>query len=465
MKEVVALSHQSANVLELGKTPAATVLKLSWPTILEQVAFTVLNFADTAMVGVLGASYTAAVGITTPVLWLTSGIIAAVSVGFSVLVAQDIGAGNLRRASRTAGQSLLAAVVTGVLLMIAGLLVTPFLPGWLGAEPAVATIAAQYFGVMCVSFLVNSVEVIMAAILRCTGDTHSPLVANSIAIFLNIFLNWLFIYPTRSMTLFGSTFTVWGAGMGAAGAALGSVLSILVATILIAKPFFGGKRGIHFTKEDILHPDRDILTRAAALGTPVALERITLSLGQVVFMRIVSTMGTTAIAAHHLAIQAESLSYMPSFGFSIAATTLVGQAIGAEDRERARSFGRIAANMSMVLMTATGVLLFFFGELMLHLFTKDMAVIVLGGSLLRIVAFAQPPEALAGVYAGALRGAGDSRWPFYINLIGVWGVRITFAAIFVLGFGWGLQAAWWGMFADLLFRGIVCRKRFLNNLA
>lgn len=458
------MKENSANVLNLGKTPATTVLKLSWPSILEQIAFTVLNFADTAMVGVLGASFTAAVGISAPVLWLASGIIAAVSVGFSVQVAQYVGSGDMERASRAASQSLSVSLLCGLALSAVGLLLSPYLPALLGAEGDVATMASSYFAIMSISCLFNSLEINFSSILRCTGDTTSPLWANSTAIVLNIFLNWLFIFPERTITAFGRDFQVWGAGLGVSGAALGSAISIGAAALLLAVPMFAGKRGIKIHRHDVLHFDREILRRAYALGMPVGLERVTLSLGQVVFIRMVSTMGTTAVAAHHLAIQAESLSYMPSFGFSVAATTLVGQSIGAEDRERALGFGRIASNMGAIGMGITGLLLFFLAEPIIGLFTRDLAVIALGGILLRIVAFAQPMEAYATIYAGALRGAGDSRWPFYINLVGVWGFRIGLSLLFVFAFGWGLPALWVAMLIDLTFRGIVCRKRFLNNI-
>jgi len=255
-----------------------------------------------------------------------------------------------------------------------------------------------------------------------------------------------------------------GGRHGVAGAALGSAVSIGVAALLLVKPMFSGKRGIKIHTADVLRPDKGILSRAAELGVPVGLERVTLSLGQVVFIRLVSTMGTTAIAAHHLAIQAESLSYMPSFGFAVAATTLVGQSIGAEDRPMAQRFGRIASNIGAIGMALTGVLLFFFAEPIIGLFSRDTQVILLGGVLLRIVAFAQPAEAFSTIYAGALRGAGDSRWPFYINLIGVWGFRIGLSLIFVFVFHGGLPSLWIAMFCDLTFRGIVCRKRFLNNI-
>ncbi|MEG1943554.1 MAG: MATE family efflux transporter, partial [Angelakisella sp.] len=356
------MEGNSANVLNLGKTPVTTVLKLSWPSILEQIAFSVLNFADTAMVGVLGAAYTAAVGITAPVLWLVAGIITAVSVGFSVQVAQDIGAGDIARASKVTGQSISASVLFGIALSVTGLLLSPFLPLWLGATGDVAVMASHYFTIMSISFFFNSLEMNFSSILRCTGDTTSPLIANSMAIILNIFMNWLFIFPARTITVFGRSVEVWGAGMGVAGAALGSAISIAAAAFLLIIPMFAGKRGIKIHAADIFHFDREILSRACELGVPVGLERITLSFGQVLFMRMVSNMGTTAIAAHHLAIQAESLSYMPSFGFAVAATTLVGQSIGADDRPRAKRFGTIASNMGAIGMTITGLMLFFLAE-------------------------------------------------------------------------------------------------------
>ncbi|MEG2086607.1 MAG: MATE family efflux transporter [Angelakisella sp.] len=455
----------SANVLTLGKTPEATILKLSWPAILEQIAFTLLNFADTAMVGVLGAAYTAAVGLTSPVLWLAGGIIGAVSVGFSVQVAQAVGAGDYDRASRTVGQSLLGSAALGILLLVAGLLATPFLPKLLGAQPDVAALAVQYFGVMTFSFFANSFEVNISSILRCVGNTKSPLIANSIAVVVNVFLNLLFIFPTRTVILFGNSVTLWGANMGVAGAALGSVLSIVIAVFLMAKPFFCSANEVRFHLRDVKRVDRQIMSRAIELGIPVALERITMSLGQLVYIRIISTLGTTALAAHHLAIQTESLSYMPSFGFSMAATTLVGQSIGADDRPGARNFGRIAANMTALLMTGAGVFIFFGGSLMLQLFTRDVTVIAIGAGLLRIVAFAQPPQAFANVYSGALRGAGDTRWPFYINLLGVWGVRVGLSLVLVTGLGWGLSGAWIAMLCDQVFRGYVCRRRFLNCMS
>ena len=462
------MATSSSNVLYLGKTPVSTVLKLSWPAILEQIAFTVLSFADTAMVGVLGASCTAAVGIVSPVLWLTNGLIAAVSMGLSVQVAHAVGAEEYQQGQRVIRQSMGMALLTGLLLSAAALLLTPVLPTLLGAEPDVVPLAKSYLWVISFSMLFNSVEVVFASILRCMGNTRAPMVANLIAIFLNIILNFLFIYPSRTVEWQGHSLWIPGCGMGVAGAALGTVISIAVAGFLVVYTSAAGRAGdgLTFRWEGfgaLFRFDADVLQRAAQLGIPVALERAAIALGQVVYVRIVATMGTVAVAAHHLAVQAESLSYLPAFGFSIAATTLVGQAVGARLKDEAKRFGTIAANVGLISMTFTGILLFVFSAPLITLFTQDAAVIELGSRLLKIVAFAQPLQSYQLIYTGALRGAGDSRWPFYINLCGVWGIRVLCSLILVLGFGLGLEWVWGAMLLDLCFRGIVCWKRFANQ--
>ena len=354
------MAQSSSNVLHLGKTPTSTVLKLSWPAILEQIAFTILNFADTAMVGILGAACTAAVGIISPVLWLTNGLIAAVSVGLSVQVAHAVGAEDYDQGQKVIRQSMSAALLTGALLSLIALILPPVLPPLLGAAPAVAPLAQNYMWYISFSMLFNSVEVVFAAILRCMGNTRAPMTANLIAIFLNIVLNFLFIYPARTVVWQGQSVFIPGLGMGVAGAALGTVLSIAVAAALVLYTIASGRAGDGLVLRwegfrTLLQFDRAILRRAADLGIPVALERATMALGQVAYIRIVATMGTIAVASHHLAVQAESLSYLPAFGFSVAATTLVGQAVGARLKEEAKRFGDIAANMGLICMSITGV--------------------------------------------------------------------------------------------------------------
>lgn len=455
------MSQPSVNVLTLGKTPTQTILKLAWPTILEQIAFTILQFADTAMVGALGAAYSAAVGISSPFFWMVNGIISATGIGFSVQVAQAIGAGEYSKAQRVMQHAVLAAAGMGILALFFCFGSSFLLPSLMGAEADILPLARSYMMVLSLSVFFNAFEVISSSLLRSMGNTRAPMAANLIAIFLNIILNYLLIYPTHLVTLGDSSFLVWGAGLGVAGAAWGTSLSIGVAGVLVLIPLLSRQNPLPLVLDRQLFTlERPILARALELGLPVALERAVSALGQVFFLRIVSTLGTVAVAAHHIAITAEGLSYLPSFGFSLSATTLVGQAVGAGLPEQSKRFGNISARLGLWCMSASGIVLFVFAAPLMALFTPDPGVIALGATVLRVVAFAQPMQAFAIIYSGALRGAGNARWPFYISLVGVWGIRLVLGSLFVFVLGWGLAGAWMAMVVDLCFRGLASWRRF-----
>lgn len=447
-----------ANVLHLGSTPARTVLKLAWPTILEQIAFTLLQFADTAMVGALGADCTAAIGIAAPLTWLIGGLTAAVGVGFSVQVAQRIGAGEYAAAEDVIRQVFLLSLLLGGLLTGLCLLAAPVFPALMGAEPQVIPHAAAYLSAISFSALVNMLEVSVSSVLRCMGNTRAPMAANLTAILANIVLNYLLIFPPHTVTLGSAVLAVPGMNMGVAGAAWGTVIAIGISAALVLTAVLSPKSALRLRLHGGLRFTAPVLQRAARIGLPVVLERAATSIGQILFLRLVATMGTVAVASHHLAVSAESISYLPAFGFSVAATTLVGQAVGAGLPEESRRFGNISARMGLICMTASGVVLFLLAGPLISLFSPDPAVISLGRDLLRIVAFAQPMQAWAIVYSGALRGAGNSRWAFYISLLGVWGVRLGLSALSVLVFGAGLRTAWVVMVLDLTFRGVVSRR-------
>ena len=291
------MKNQSTNVLTLGKTPLTTLLKLAWPTIIEQMMFTVLNFSDTAMVGALGAVATAAVGVTSTSIWLSGSVISAVSVGLSVQLAQSVGANNQKRAREVVGQSLLSSLVIGVALTLVFFSLHWNLPIWLGAEEAVVPHARAYLQVIAFSLFFNMLSSVFSSLLRCMGDTHTPLKYNFTAIVLNIFFNFLLIFPTRDLSVFGFTFSMFGAGLGVAGAAWGTALSLAVSSGLLFFSLCDKRREIHLSlKKEYLKPNMDILKKMVFRGVPTAMEQFITTSGQVVSTRIVSTLGTVAMA-------------------------------------------------------------------------------------------------------------------------------------------------------------------------
>ena len=278
---------------------------------------------------------------------------------------------------------------------------------------------------------------------------------------MNVVFNSLFIFPTRTVTLLGADLTFFGAGIGVAGAALGTVVSEIVTTILmmyfvcLRSPVLRLEKGVPWRLE------RKCMTTTIRLAIPIALERVTTSLAQIAGTRIVAPLGTTAVAANALAVTAEGFCYMPGYGMAAAATTLVGQSIGAERRDQAKRFAWLSVGLGVSVMTGTGILMYIAAPWIFSMLTPDAAVQTLGAAVLRIEAFAEPLFAASIVAAGALRGAGDTLIPSIIELGSMWGVRITLALLLVGPLG--LHGVWIAMCVELCVRGLLFLLRMLRG--
>lgn len=458
--------NAAARLLEFSGVPPLgasflAVLSLAWPAIVEQVMITMVQYVDTAMVGSLGSTATAAVGLTASTTWLFNGLMSAAAVGFSVQVAQHVGAGRGREAQSVTWQALKFVGLFGVALAAVGVALSFPLPGLLGAEEAVRPDASAYFRIIACGMPFNFCSVMLSAIVRCSGDMRTPMLLNLIINVLNVILNTLFIYPTRTVSLFGASFTMPGAGLGVSGAALGSVLSLFTVSMLFLLVLFRGRHSLRISLRERFRFEKKCLTAVWRLGLPVALERTLMCGAQIIITGVITGIGTASVAANHLAVTAESLSYMPAFGVASAGTTIVGQAIGAGRRDLAVRFSRITAYIGILIMTLAGAGLFFFAPQLISIFSTDPEVMALGADVLRIVAFAEPLFAASIVVTGVLRGAGDSKAPFFISLITMWGVRITLSLL--LAPSMGLIGVWLAMAAELVVRGIIFLWRLYSN--
>ncbi len=452
------LSH--AGTPGLAMTLGA-VLPLAIPAIFEQILVTMVQYVDAAMVGSLGAVATAAVGLTASSTWFIGGILSAVAVGFSVQVAQYVGAGELERARSVVGQGIRFALLFGLAVGLAAFALSWPLPHWLGADAEVAPPAAVYFRIVACAVPFNLLSQLLGASIRCAGDAKTPLLLNIGMNLLHVILNWLLIYSSRTVTLGSFSFVVRGAGMGVQGAAVASAVSIAAlsgAYVLVLR-----------RKKSLLRPQKGddnrlsprVLSRVWRVGLPIALERSLTSLAQIVITGVISSIGTAAVAANHLAVTAESLSYMPAYGLAAAATALTGQAVGANRPDIAKRCSSLVVWMGVGAMTAGGVLLYVLSTPLIRLFTPDPEVIRLGSEALRIVAFAEPFFAMSIVITGVLRGAGDTKVPFLINLATMWGVRITLSLLLYRPLG--LRGVWLAMAAELGVRGILFYLRLLRG--
>jgi putative MATE family efflux protein len=441
------------------------VVRLSIPAILAEISSIVMQYIDAAMVGSLGARASAAIGLVSSSSWLLSGLCTAAATGFSVQVAQLVGAGNQARGREVFRQSLLVALAFGILLALLGASVSSSLPSWLGGDADIAGNASRYFLIFSLALPATQLRQLCSSSLQCSGDMKTPSTLNILMCGLDVVFNWLLIFPERQISILGAQMTIPGAGLGVTGAALGTALAEVVTAILMLWTACVRSEPLKLTKGGSWRPQKQIYKTAASIALPVAFEHTVLCGAQVASTHIVAPLGTVAIAANSLGVTAESLCYMPGHGIGSAATTLVGQSIGAGRKDLARRFARLSVVLGVVVMSFTGILMYFLAPAMFALLTPDAEVQSLGVQVLRIEAFAEPLFAASIVAAGALRGAGDTKIPSLLNLVSMWGVRITTASL--LAPRLGLRGVWIAMCSELCVRGILflirlLRERWLN---
>ena len=435
----------------LNKAMLAVIFALAWPTMLEQLMQTAVQYIDTAMVGSLGTQATAAVGATSTVGWLIGSTISATSVGFLSFIARACGAGDREGARRSVSQAVLATLVLGVIFTILPLALSGLIPVWMQVDSSIHDLASQYFFIIYMPMLPRTASIIFGTVLRAAGDTKTPMKAGIAVNVINVILNFLLIYPTRRLSLLGFEFTMPGADMGVIGAAVASALAFTVGGILITVAMW--KHPLVSPRGQKLRPDPTILKPCMKVAFPNMLQRFGTSLGYVAFASMINSLGDVSTAAHTIANTVESLFYIPGYGMQTAAATLAGNAYGAKDRQRMKDLASLFIPIEVILMIFSGGMLFIFAEPLMGLFSTSTAVIALGTTVLRMVAVSEPFYGFSIIIEGMMQGVGRTKAPFVYNIIGMWAVRIigTFLCTQLLGFG--LISAWACMIAHNL---LIC---------
>ena len=443
------------------RTALKTIVLLAWPTVLEQILQTAVSYVDSAMVGRIGAHATAAVGATTTINWLVNSSISALSIGFLAYISKELGAKRPENAKKAAAQATFITLIVGVFFTVVSLLLSRKVPQWMQAGPDILDDAARYFFILYAPMLFRTAAIMFGTCLRAAGDTKTPLAVNVLVNLVNIVLNFLLIYETRSISLFGREITVIGAGLGVSGAALASAIAFVVGGVGMTLSLFRhpllSPRGLP------IRPDGDILRPCLRVALPCALQRFGTSFGYVAFASMINSIGTTAIAAHSIANTAESAFYIPGYGMQTAAATLAGNCYGARDKARMKQLTRMMILLEVLLMTFSGAALFIAAETLMGLFTADAAVISLGSAVLRMVAVTEPIYGIAVILEGIFQGVGDTKYTFFCNLLGMWGMRIVGTFICIKLLGMGLISAWACMIAHNIVLGALLMARYLRG--
>lgn len=421
-----------------------TIISLAWPTMMEELMQTAVQYIDTAMVGSLGTHATAAVGATSTVNWLIGSTISAVGVGFLSYVSRACGAGDTKRAGRAASQAVLAVLFCGFLFTGLTLGLSDLVPVWMQVDPSIQSLASRYFFILYTPMLARTAIIIFGTLLRSVGDTKTPMRVGLLVNVINVLLNFLLIYPTRKV--FG--IMIPGAGFGVLGAAAASAISFAVGGVCITVALW--KHPVISPRGQSLRPDWSVLKPCLKVALPNGLQRFGTSLGYVAFASMINALGDIATAAHTIANTVESAFYIPGFGMQTASATLAGNALGANDNRRIHDLSRMIIFIEVSLMIVSGSLLFAFAPNMMQLFSRDPEVISLGTTVLRMVAVSEPFYGVFIVIEGMMQGMGNTVLPFIFSITGMWGIRIVGTFICTQLLGMGLVSAWACMIAHNL---------------
>lgn len=436
--------------------------QLSIPSIVAQLSSIVMQYIDASMVGSLGADASASIGLVSTTTWLFGGLCMAATAGFSVQVAHRIGANDFTEARAVLRQGLVAIGLFGLTLALIGVSISGFLPGWLGGNEVIRRDASLYFFIYALFLPVLQMNFLAGSMLRCSGNMHMPSLAGVLMCVLDVIFNFFLIFPSRDIRLGSFTLFMPGAGLGVEGAALGTVLAETIAAGLLLWFLLTRSPQLRLTKEHgRFRPTAATLRKALHIGLPMGIEHAVICGAQIMTTVIVAPLGIFAIAANSFAITAESLCYMPGYGIADAATTLVGQSMGAGRRDLTRRFAYITVFMGMLIMGVMGVIMYVAAPQIIGVMTPVDEIRELGVMALRIEAFAEPMFAAAIVAYGVFVGAASTLIPCLMNFFSIWAVRLSLAAL--LAPTLGLKGVWIAMCVELCFRGVIFLIRLFRG--
>ena len=426
------------------------ILALAIPATIENVLQTAVGFIDALMISKIGLVAVTAVGIANTILNVYLALFIALGVGASALIAQKIGAKRPDEAQKVTNQAVMLTLAVSLLLGIISIVFGESLLRVMGASEAVLQEALQFFMVVGGGALFMGLMTIFGSILRATGDTKSPMKISVVVNIGNVVIDYILIFGLGPIP-----------ALGVLGTAIGTVLSRGLGCWLLYRKVQQSESPVDHASLFNSGNYRPLVN----LSIPATLERLVMRLGQVLYFGLIVSISAKTFAAHSIAGNIESFTYMPAYGLATAATTLVGNAVGAGESQQAKRYGYSAAKYGVIFMSLLGVVLFFGAPFFASLFTSDQEALRQIVIALRIDAFAQPGLAISLITTGALQGMGDTKSPLYSTAFGMWGIRVVGVIVLSKYLGLGIVGIWLSIAIDLYLRSLFLVYKFNHNLS
>lgn len=440
----------------------APLLRLALPVFCGQVLDMFVGLTDTWLAGryLPGDDYLAAMNVVNYSLWFLISIFSLIAIGTTALVSRATGASQPELARRWTNLSLtlgwLLCLVPGLVLVFLG----PTLAALFGLNTEATGYLVTYWNWTALALPAMMLEQIGGAALRASGDTLSAMFALIATTLVDLFFSYVFVLGIEPFPQLG-----WP------GLALGSVIGYYVGAVIMLLALNFGRAKLFLSRPRLVGQSLEI-RRLLAIGIPGGIDMLAMIACHMGFVRVINELGTQSAAAHGIAIRLESLSYLPAIAFQVAATTMVGQFLGAQQPSRARRSVWVACLVGEVFVVLCGGVLFFWSDRLTPLMTNSAEVAPLAARVLRIICLIQPALVILMILTGALRGAGDTRWPLINTFIGLLLIRIPLAIVLALPsitlpfvgeielLNLGLVGAWYAMVVDLCTRTTLIIWRF-----
>jgi putative MATE family efflux protein len=444
------------------------MLALTAPVLVEQMLHLFVGLVDMWLTGNLltNEAYVAAMTLVIYSLWLIGNLFSFIAVGSTALAARFTGAGDRVMANRVTNQSITAGVFWSAAVMAVAIPLARQFPAWMGLDDLAAAAATQYLTIELCVFPAIMIERVAVACLRGAGDMTSGLVVMAIVNVINMIASYLLAAGVGPLPELG-----W------LGIALGTALGHICGALILLALLVGGRGGFHLSLTG-MKPDWPLIRRILRIGVPGGIDVLLVTICHLIYLRIILSLGNVAAAAHGIAIQVEAFGYMPGGAFQISAATMAGQYLGARDPARARRSTIHACIAASAIMAAAGACFYFAATPLAEFFLRpehSQDVVPLAAELLQLVAYAMVPLALMMVLVGALRGAGDTRWPLVLNLLGIVVLRVPLAMYLahdeiavplvgqIQGAGLGVVGAWYAAITDIVVRCLLLMARFQHE--
>lgn len=440
------------NIVKKHRSTVPIILSLAIPAMIENILQVLLGTVDTYFIGRIGTEAIAGVGVTNLIMNIYISFFIAIGVGTTAIVSRSIGAKDIDRANRSVKQSIIIALGIGLVFGGLNLIFAREILSFLGADESVIRYALPYFLSVAVPCVFLCLMMVLSSSLRGAGDTKTPMKVAIVSNIINIILDYILIFGIFNFQ-----------GLGILGAGIATTVSRVMGVLLLLLSVNGNKTKIHIDLFRKWELDLDIIRSISRIGLPAGVEKLIMRYGQLVYGGLIITIGTKAYAAHNIAGTIEAYSYLPGMGFGVAAATLVGQHLGAKNPEEAKEFGLISNILATIFMIFMGVVFYVFAPFLAGIFSKDPQVISLVVKVLRIIALFQPFLCMTLVITSALQGAGDTKFPMYSTLFGIWGIRVLGVYILGIKLNLGLAGVWLAYALDITVRGTILLLRFLRG--